>query len=69
MQRARTKSDESRIIEELSRLDDDEDPRETIAKVSARIVAYQAKGLEVPAELIRLNKALADQCVALSQGR
>lgn len=69
MLRAGPKSEEQKIIAELSRLDADEDPRETIAKVSARIVAYQAKGMEVPPELLRLNKALADECVALSQGR
>lgn len=47
----------------------DGDPRDAMARVNARIVAFQSKGLEVPAELLRLNKALAAECVAQSQGR
>ena len=59
----------SPIREALHLLDDNEDPRQIMARINARIIAYQSKGLDVPPELMRLNKVLADECAAQSQGR
>lgn len=69
MKRASSMTPERAIVEEFGRFEIEDDPRDAMARVSARIVAYQAKGLEVPADLLRLNKVLAAECVAQSQGR
>lgn len=70
MKRAIPPAPERAAIADLNRLlADDDDPRDAMARVSAEIVAYQAKGLEVPTDLMRLSKALAAECVAQSQGR
>lgn len=69
MQRSPSNRMNSLIDEDLTAIDEGEDPRQTMARVNARIVAYQSKGLDVPGELLRLNLALATECVAQSQGR
>lgn len=69
MQRSKSKRMDSLIVEDLDSIDDGEDPRQTMARVNARIVAYQSSGLDVPAALLRLNMALAAECAAQSQGR
>jgi hypothetical protein len=60
---------EADIREDVSRFEDGEDPRETLARVNARIYSCQAKGIDVPGALLRLNKALITECVSRSQGR
>jgi len=57
------------VREDMSRFEQGEDPRVILARVNERIVAYQADGLDVPAELLRLNQALAAECASQSQGR
>ncbi len=57
------------VREDMSRLEQGEDPRAILARVNERIVAYQADGLDVPPELLRLNMALAAECASQSQGR
>lgn len=69
MQRSQSRRTESLIVENLNSIDDEEDPRQTMARVNARIIAYQSNGLDVPAALLRLNMALATECAAQSQGR
>lgn len=69
MHRARAERIETVIQEHMSLFEEGEDPREAMARVSARIVSYQARGLDVPAELLRLTKVLAAECAAQSQGR
>ena len=69
MQRSKSPRMGSLIVEDLSSIDDGEDPRQTMARVNARIIAYQSNGLDVPAALLRLNMALATECAAQSQGR
>ena len=69
MQRVNSERIESIVRENLSRFENGEDPRETMARVNERIVAFQAKGLDVPAELLRLNMVLAAECANQSQGR
>lgn len=69
MQRSTSNRMNSLIVEVLDSLEEGEDPRQTMARVNARIVAYQSNGLDVPGELLRLNMALAAECVAQSQAR
>jgi hypothetical protein len=69
MQRSPSNRMNSLIVEDFTTFEQGEDPRQTMARVNARIVAYQSKGLDVPGELLRLNMALAAECVAQSQAR
>jgi hypothetical protein len=57
-------------IAELSRkIDEIEDPRQCFAIVQERVRRYRSQGLEVPAELARLERSLAAECRSESQGR
>lgn len=53
----------------LNRLDAGEDLRKAIARVNARIVAFQRAGEDVPSGLLRLSKTLISECFMQSQGR
>ncbi len=53
----------------VSRLEAGEDPRVAIARINAKIVAFQRAGEDVPAGLLRLSMTLASECVSQSQGR
>lgn len=46
-----------------------EDPRACYAKVRSRIGELRAAGRSVPEDLARLERHLAAQCMAESQGR
>lgn len=41
-----------------------EDPRLTIERLNRSMVAYQGKGLDLPAGFLRLSRTLAQDCVA-----
>ena len=70
MQRANTnKQSDPTYNEVMTGLEDGEDPRQAIARLNKRIVAYQSAGHDVPAGLLRLSKMLAHECVMQSQGR
>lgn len=53
----------------MARHDAGEDPRRTIRRLDARIVACHSAGEDVPAPLLRLSRTLAAECVAQSQPR
>ena len=70
MQRENTvKKFDPTIDDVMSGLDAGDDPRQAIARLNKRIVAYQSAGHDVPAGLMRLSKMLAHECVLQSQGR
>lgn len=46
-----------------------DDPRHAISQVRESIEAIKAQGQKVPAEMVRLEKRLVDECIAASQGR
>lgn len=50
-------------------LDSLDDPRECYALVRERIRNYRLAGAEIPPDLVQLERRLARECIAASQGR
>lgn len=57
------------IAEVIGRLEDLEDPRVGYAMIHERVVECQKAGVDVPEELMRLERSLLADCCAESQGR
>jgi hypothetical protein len=53
----------------LKKLTEREDPREAYKALHHRIRAIRAEGRQVPEELVRVERDLARECYAQSQGR
>lgn len=68
MQRAFRSEDKS-IQDIVASIEAGDDLRRTMARINARIIAYQRAGEDVPQSLMRLSKTVATECAAQSQGR
>ncbi len=64
-----TEQMQSEIAELNSKLEEIDDPRRSYAIVQERIRLYRTLGREIPAELSRIERRLANECLLESQGR
>lgn len=64
-----TEQMQSEITELNLRLEEIDDPRRSYAMVQERIRAYRANGYQIPEALAQLERRLATECWAESQGR
>lgn len=53
----------------LKDIENERDARRAYATVQQRLSVYRAKGVEVPESLLRMERVLAFECTAESQGR
>lgn len=60
---------QSEIAQLNNQIDECDDPRLGYRMVQDRISAYKQAGRAVPVELSRLEKQMAAECLAESQGR
>jgi hypothetical protein len=60
---------QSEIAQLNSELEETDDPREGYVKVQAKIRGYRQAGKRVPDYLALIEKRLAAECMAASQGR
>ncbi len=64
-----TEQMQSEIAELNSKLEEIDDPRRSYAMVQERIRLYRTMGHEVPQEILRIERRLANDCRSESQGR